>query len=46
MTLNKARVEGAGILGVKKGFLQFCLRPKKESTIYRTTRFSLRFLMT
>ncbi len=34
MTFNKAGVEGAGILGVKKGFLQFCIRPKKESTIY------------
>ncbi|MDA2935324.1 hypothetical protein MYX82_13425 [Acidobacteria bacterium AH-259-D05] len=35
MTFNKAGVESAGILGKKKCFLQFCIRAKKESTIYQ-----------
>jgi hypothetical protein len=34
VTLNKAGVEGAGILGVKKCPLQFRIRAKKESAIY------------
>jgi hypothetical protein len=34
VTLNKAGIEGAGILGVKKCPLQFCIRAKKESAIY------------
>ncbi len=34
MALNEAAVEGTGIFGVKKCFLQFSLRAEKESAIH------------
>ena len=46
MTLNKAGVEGAGILGVKKGSLQFCMCAKKKSAVYTNHSILPSFLMT